>query len=49
LGPYEQAIDRIEKSNPDSDFAEDGEYLQGLMAIELCLNLSFSDLTSKRE
>ncbi len=49
LGPYEQAINRIEKSNPDSDFAEDCEYLQGLMAIELCLNLSFSDLTSKKE
>ena len=49
LGPYEQAINRIEKSNPDSDFAEDCEYLQGLMAIELCLNLSFPDLTSKKE
>lgn len=49
IGPYEQEIDRFEKSSPDYDFVDGSEYIEGLMAIELCLNLSLSELTPKRK
>jgi len=48
LGPYEQEIDHTEELRPGCDLVDDSDYLKGLRVIELCLNLSYLDLVSKK-